>query len=197
MEYRKEEDVARKMLEKYIYPAKSLQLLDKPDIQSSDGSVGIEHRYITTEDARMQDQFMQNIGSAALNAEDAMKFKCKYKKADFSLLCDKDGNFTGTLGSLTSHAPLWKVQLFKEALIDKLGKLNSGNYATFEEYCLFFTLDRYWVTEEEIGQIRDTIDGIQNQYPKTYSKIYLLTPSSLYAFNSRTLDIQVIRNPYI
>ena len=126
-----------------------------------------------------------------------MKLKCKYNKADFSLLCDTDGNFTGTLGSLTSHAPLWKVQLFKEALKDKLEKLNSGKYASFEEYDVFFTLDKYLVTEAEIGHMRDSIEGIQNQYPKTYSKVLLLTPSGLYTFNTSTSDIQMIRNPCI
>ena len=57
MKVRPEEKQAMELLSRCVYTDKKLFLDDKPDIQSEDLSVGIEHRYITTPSAEMQAKF--------------------------------------------------------------------------------------------------------------------------------------------
>lgn len=183
MKIRTEEQRAMELLSKYVYPNKELFVDDKPDIQSRDLSIGIEHRYITTPSAEMQARFSERYLSSPLHISDARRIqKEHFPTSDFGFLFDNDGYVTAVIGNLSSKRHNWKTELFKDAYLDKMKKLNGDGYKSFSFYDVFFTLDKYWVLEDELPQMSLAATQINTTetWKRIFKNVFILTPDRLW-----------------
>ena len=155
MKVRPEEKQAMELLSRCVYTDKKLFLDDKPDIQSEDLSVGIEHRYITTPSAEMQAKFSDEYLKGPLHIKDARNIQKKvFPKSDFGFVVDDKGYVNAVIGNLSSKRENWKTNLFKTAYIDKMKKLN-GNGSLDES------------THLGVSGSVDSMTGIRNRLRET------------------------------
>ena len=198
MKVRPEEKQAMELLSRCVYTDKKLFLDDKPDIQSEDLSVGIEHRYITTPSAEMQAKFSDEYLKGPLHIKDARNIQKKvFPKSDFGFVVDDKGYVNAVIGNLSSKRENWKTNLFKTAYIDKMKKLNGNGYKSFLWYDVFFTLDKYWVLEDELPHMSQVAKKINSDtfWKRAFKNIFLLTPSCSWMINPESGKFEKIRIP--
>lgn len=198
MKVRLEEKRAMELLSRCIYTDKKLFLNDKPDIQSEDLSVGIEHRYITTPSAEMQAKFSERYLKGQLHLKEARNIqKDFFPKSDFGFIVNDNGYVKALTGNLSTKKENWKTNLFETAYIDKMQKLNGDGYKFFCWYDVFFTLDKYWVLEDELPHMFEAAKRINSAtfWKKTFKNIFLLTPSCLWMTNPESGNFEKIRIP--
>ena len=98
---------------------------------------------------------------------------------------------------LSSKKENWKTNLFKTAYIDKMKKLNGNGYKSFLWYDVFFTLDKYWVLEDELPHMSQVAKKINSDtfWKRAFKNIFLLTPSCIWMINPESGKFEKIRIP--
>ena len=76
-------------------------------------------------------------------------------------------------------------------------KLNGNGYKSFLWYDVFFTLDKYWVLEDELPHMSQVAKKINSDtfWKRAFKNIFLLTPSCIWMINPESGKFEKIRIP--
>lgn len=145
----------------------NLQILDKPDLQSEDKSIGIEVTIAEERDSieaeRLYLQLSDTESSKRQRKIERIE-QCGAKYEHGILLTSGIDNF----------------DLVNEAVKRKIEKLQSTEYASLKEYHLFVFSSIY----ADNSMLQDEIAYLQNiQVGKYFKKMYVSVPEELYCFN--------------
>lgn len=178
-----EEKNAKEFLEKYIYKNKKLMNFDKPDIQSVDGTIGIEHVLITTETAEMQVKMQKIIEEKHISLLEVFKLQDdKFHESNFGCIVGDSKKVDG----LFSFPKETLLEMIEKAFSKKYPKINNGGYKVFERYDLFLTLHNDWITNDDFSKITSLIEKYNKKFDLYYHKIFILKSYSLLVFENGT-----------
>lgn len=153
----------------------NLQILDKPDLQSTDGQYGVEVTIAKDKDQLKAESLYSDISYKRIrNAEKASEeiVKCG---------CNLEG------GILSGKPGTDSFDLILEAFNNKLNKLNGNNYRFFKQNYLFIHSNIYAVEKMIMNAIKDMRQRQLSKVRKFY-KVYVLVPGYCYSLN---LDVGI------
>ena len=158
---------------------KNLIVKDKPDLQFSDGSSGIEvTQAIDPAQQRAERLYTEIVYGLVRSKEGALQeirnCGCKYENG---ILMGKTGTDS--------------FNLILQAIKAKLEKINKGGYDYFHHYDLFVFSDIY---DDDI-MLKNALSSmlaLSGKYNLFFEKIWVLVPGSLYVFDLLLEQTQVI-----
>lgn len=156
-----------------------LAVLDKPDLQFPDGSIGIEVTQAVDSDQLRAESLYTGINYGLVRNEDRAKKEIKKCGCEY-----QDGILRGKPGSDSFELILGAVEA-------KLETINKGGYATFREYDLFI-LSGISSNEKMRQEALESMVKLSEEYKIIFDKIMVLVPGSFYIFNLKQQDCQVI-----
>jgi hypothetical protein len=172
---REEELDAKYVLEKLVYKDRRFLNTDKPDLRDEKGEIGVEHRLVTTRDAMLMEKFLEET----ISADPQTRIEGLDGKTE-ALLIENEVLKTG--GSL--REPRWKIKLLEMGVLEKLKKLNEGEYALFARNELFLTMREYAVTDGVARTLAARLPGLQAAFPLRFDRLYLLAAKDLYVIEN-------------
>lgn len=155
----------------------NLIIKDKPDLQSSDESKGIEVTCAIDQDQMNAEKLYSKMEYGLVRNEEGAKKTieecgCTYKERIL-------------IGTGTDS-----FKLVLDALEKKLKIINQGGYATFYEYNLFIRSDISSDDKMRQEALKSMVE-ISEEYKITFNQIIVLVPGKLYIFNLKTKECQV------
>ncbi len=163
----------------------SLVNADRPDLQSPDGSIGIEVTRAIRENKNVAHALINEIAGKPITDVESEDFR-DIRRNGYAYGLDNEG----WVGSLEYN--YWALaHPMRRIISSKVGKVTSGFYGEFAEFGL------YIFTQEEIGDvdITNAIDQIvELQYGKRlhYSKLFVSQIQSMYICDLQTQHYQNI-----
>lgn len=173
-----DECYAKIVLEKVVSESfKNLIIKDKPDLQSSDGSKGIEVTCAIDQDQMNAEKLYSKMENGLVRNKEGTKKTieecgCTYKKGIL-------------IGTGTDS-----FKLVLDALEKKLKIINQGGYATFNEYDLFIKSDIYSDAKMRQEALKSMVE-ISTEYKIIFNQIIVSVPHELYIFDLKTQECQV------
>ena len=165
-----------------LFPSRffHLKIIDKPDLQNEETSIGIEVVTAVGENAKKNKRafsvLRHNIGTAnqLQNAKDHLN--------------KTNGRYYDN-GVMLSWGDTVDLSNTREMLKKKLEKLNNGGYKDFENRYLFIVLELAFLPEE--SEILSLLESLQNDYHVKFDSIFLLNNNrKLIEFNMKEMSYQ-------
>lgn len=173
-----DECYAKIVLEKVVSESfQNLIIKDKPDLQSSDGSKGIEVTCAIAQDQMNAEKLYSKMKSGLVRNEEGAKKTIK----ECGCTVEKEI----LIGTGTDS-----FKLVLDALEKKLKIINQGGYATFNEYDLFISSDISSDDKMRQEALKSMVE-ISKEYKISFNQIIVLVPDELCLFNLKTKEYQV------
>lgn len=171
-----------KLVLEYFFPesCKNLVMKDKPDLQNA--TTGIEVTTAISNKSMELDSLYSKLSSGKIKNEVAVVKRI-------------EGNGGQLKNGILSHPVMnddFKNILFAHK--NKIDKLNSGNYKTFENNFLFI-IDHILTDEKMLKQALNDFDKQQQNYKSKFDLIIVCVPSYLYVFDMLQSNIRCIDYP--
>lgn len=161
------ENIARLILARYCnYPIENLVCLDKPDLQDSINSYGIEVVEDCYSSEKEAERFLTSVWNMKYSEIDSKKIE-RLLKIGGELKEKGDKIFSTSLGKGTPNNPTHLIKTIKKKII----KLNNGGYKIFNNYGLYVYVNTVILQNSYVESIINEIS--KNQSELKYSKLYL------------------------
>lgn len=157
----------------------NIVIKDKPDLQFSDGSRGIEVTQAIEEKQQEAEKLFVKASRGLVNDKERVMKRIR----EIGCKCEN-----GILLGIPSKDTF---QLILKAMEDKLDKINNGSYAHFCHYDLFIFSDVYADDMMQNNALEEMIKLSEN-FELVFEKIFVLVPGYLYIFELRMKQICVI-----
>lgn len=165
-----------------LFPDKfiNLKILDKPDLQSVCGNIGIEvTRAVRAEDIESERLYSELIYKQVKNEQKAIK---RIEKNGSSIceycLIGKPSNDT--------------FDLIKKSFENKLNKINYGDYKEIKENYLF-VFSEILANEPMLFDALETFIDMQRNMIKKFVEIFVLVPGELYRFKLNKNEFRIYK----
>jgi hypothetical protein len=158
---------------------------DRPDLQSPDGSIGIEVTRAIRENKNVAHALINEIAGKPITDVESEDFR-DIRKNGYAYGLDNEG----WVGSLEYN--YWALaHPMRRIISSKVGKVTSGFYGDFEEFGLYiFTKED--INDADVTNAIDQISELQYGKRQRYHKLFISQIQSLYCCDLTTQTYQNI-----